>query len=98
MFPATFPIFQATLSCILQFAWPSALLYATSFMVLLKIFRAALLKLTWAGCPKPGLGWMDGGWIVSLPLLLALRDPLNLGALGSMRKISRRTDARAAVG
>mmetsp|Transcript_69461 Transcript_69461/g.140738 ORF Transcript_69461/g.140738 Transcript_69461/m.140738 type:complete len:238 (-) Transcript_69461:10-723(-) len=44
----------ATLSCILQFAWPSALLYATSFMVLLKIFRAALLKLTWAGCPKPG--------------------------------------------
>ena len=46
----------------------------------------------------PGLGWMDGGWIVSLPLLLALRDPLNLGALGSMRKNSRRTDARAAVG
>ena len=66
MFPAVFPIFQATLSCILQFAWPSALLYAASFMVLLKIFRAALLKLTWAGCPKPGPGWTVDGCFTAI--------------------------------
>eukprot|EP00490_Sorites_sp_Unknown_P025670 CAMPEP_0114651222 /NCGR_PEP_ID=MMETSP0191-20121206/8184_1 /TAXON_ID=126664 /ORGANISM="Sorites sp." /LENGTH=575 /DNA_ID=CAMNT_0001865333 /DNA_START=156 /DNA_END=1883 /DNA_ORIENTATION=- len=44
----------ATLSCVLPFAWPSALLYATGFVVLLKAFRAVLLMLCWAGCPKPG--------------------------------------------
>ena len=43
-----------TLSCVLQFRWPSAVLYASAFVVMLKGFRAMLLKFCWAGCPKAG--------------------------------------------
>lgn len=42
------------LSFVLQFGWPGALFGATSFVLVLKIFRAVLLKLCWAGCPSPG--------------------------------------------
>ena len=42
------------LSCVLQLGWPGALLGATSFVVILKVFRTVLLKLCWAGCPSPG--------------------------------------------
>ena len=43
-----------TLSCVLQVAWPMAVVYATCFVVCLKLCRLGLLKQCWAGCPKSG--------------------------------------------
>lgn len=40
------------LSCLLQFRWPTALLYATAVVLVQKLFRLGLLKLCWAGCPR----------------------------------------------
>lgn len=42
------------LSSVLQFRWPTAILGATFFVVMLKAFRAFLLKSCWAGCPEKG--------------------------------------------
>ena len=43
-----------TLSCVLPRAWPIAILWATGFIVVLKLLRALLLKCCWGGCPKQG--------------------------------------------
>ena len=43
-----------TLSCVLQYAWPRALLFAAGSVILVKACRLVLLQLCWGGCPKPG--------------------------------------------
>ena len=42
------------LSCLLQLAWPSSIISASTFVALLKLFRHLLLTCCWAGCPQDG--------------------------------------------
>ena len=52
---------KVTLSCVLQVAWPMAVVYATCFVVCLKLCRLGLLKRCWGGCPKSGPVMVIGG-------------------------------------